>query len=380
MIRSIVARLSLATTLALTLPAAVAAQAEEPTLEGAEWHLAGYAAGGEFLSVPWHVDATLLLEDGSASGTTGCNRFTSSYVRDGERLTFDPAFTVTRMACPDEQGTVEDHYMADLLLTATWSMEDGMLSLSDAEARPLLDFERTLIALTTSDITALATLFADQQDRLDNLDLRIDNVRIGTLRDRLKTLESQVETLRAAAASASRALTQTERQLVMGIPKRIRDTCQPLRSSLPEGTLAAVRCEPRSGLVEEMAYYLTPYASAERTFGRVMRGNGVPQRYRCDAGRPSQMLQSPYHATGCFIADGRANVRLVTWAADCQQLDIGGKRVKEPAVYIAIEGSSNRIRPLFEWATTDDPTFTPAWTNIPLRGNPRSPACQGLAL
>ena len=381
MIRSIAARLGLAAALVVSFPAAVAAQAEEPTPEGVEWHLAGYAVDGEVAVVPWHIDATLLLEGGSASGSSGCNTFNGSYAREGGSLTFDPAFAMTRTACPDEQGAAEDGYMANLALTATWSIEDGILSLADADGEPLLDFEQTVIALTASDVSTLARLFENQQAQIDRLDERVDSIRIGTLRDRIKTLENQVKSLRAAASSSgSSTFTAAEKQLSKGIPTRIRRTCKPLRSGLPSGTLAAVRCQPASTKVDVMAYYLMPYGSAERTFLSVMRSHDVPERYRCDAGRPSQMLQSPYHATGCFVDDTGANVRLVTWAANCQQMDIGGKRVKAPATYVAIEGTGSRIKPLFEWAMTDDLALTPVWTNIPVSGNPPSPACEGLAL
>lgn len=380
MFRSNAMRVGLAAVLALASSLVATAQ-ETTSPEGLEWHLMGYAVEGEVGLAPWSIDATLVLQDGTATGSTGCNSFSGTYLIDEEKLTFDPTFTLTRLACPADRTALEDAYLADLPRTASWAIEDGTLRLADASGEPLLDFEQGVVELTASDVATLAALLAEREAQLEQLDQRIDDIRIGTLRDRIKELESQVSALRSAAASSasSGAFTSAERLLLRGIPNRIRNTCAPLRSSLPGGTLAAVRCDPGSDLVEELAYYLMPYASAERTFLRVMRSNGVPERFRCDAGRPSQGLQSPYHATGCFSDDSGANVRLVTWAANCQQLDVDGKRVKEPVAYIAVTGTDSRIRPLFEWATTPELELTPVWANIPVSGTPASPACRGLA-
>ncbi len=381
MVRTTVTRLALAAALLISFPVATAAQVDEPSPEGVEWHLAGYAVDGEVGIVPWHVDPTLVLEDGSASGSGGCNRFTGTYALDGDALTFDAAFTMTSMACTSEAGEVEDAYMAALPRAAGWSVEDDVLSLFDEAGERLLDFERAVVSLTASDVAALAVIFADQRAQLDRLDERVDDIRVGTLRDRIKELESQVKALRAANASSSSGSTfdSAEKQLLRGIPSRIRGTCKPLRSNLPAGTLAAVRCDPGAARVKEMAYYLMPYKAAERTFSSIMDSHGVPERYRCHDGRPSQTLQSPYHATGCFVDDTRANIRLVTWAAGCLQMDVKGKRVKEPVTYIAIEGTDGRIKPLFEWSNTSDFELTAVWTGIPMRGNPPSPVSEGLA-
>ncbi len=381
MIRSTAARLVLAAALVISFPAGVAAQAEAASPEGTEWHLIGYAVNGEVGIVPWYIDATLLLEDGRATGSSGCNAFSGTYLLEGEMLTFDEAFTVTRRACPGEAGAIEDRYLTNLPQTTAWEVEDGVLSLVDEDGAPLLDLEEATVALTASDVAALNALLAQQQAQMDRLGERLDNIRVGTLRERIKTLENQVKTLRAAAASSggsgsSSGFTAAESQLLKGVPSRIRSTCKPLRASLPGGTLAAVRCSP-GGIVDEMAYYLMPYDAARRTFNTVMRSHGVPERYRCDAGRPSQTLQSPYHATGCFVDDGGANVRFISWAAECHQLDVGGRRIEEPVAYIAIESTGSQIKPLFEWATRDL-ELTPVWRNIPHGGTPPAPACASL--
>ena len=161
MIRSTIARLALAAALAISLPAATAAQMEDPSPEGVVWHLAGYAVAGELGIVPWHVDPTLLLDGGRASGSSGCNRFDGTYTLEGDALSFDEAFVMTRMACGDEAGVVEDAYMATLPRTARWSIEDDVLSFFDEAGERLLDFERAVVSLTPSDVAALQMVFKD---------------------------------------------------------------------------------------------------------------------------------------------------------------------------------------------------------------------------
>ena len=69
-----------------TLPGAALAQEEPTTPEGTTWHLTAYAADEVAEIVPWVVDATLLLEGGTTSGSGGCNSFSGSYTIDGEAL------------------------------------------------------------------------------------------------------------------------------------------------------------------------------------------------------------------------------------------------------------------------------------------------------
>jgi len=379
MIRANLTRLALGAALVISVPLAAAAQDEATTPEGVEWHLAGYAVDGEIGIVPWHIGPTLLLEDGAASGSTGCNRFTGTYELDGEALTFDPAVAMTRMACPDDQSAVEDGYMAGLPETATWAIEDGFLSLADADGDHILGFEQSVIALTTSDVAALVATLAGQQAEIDQLSGRVDNVRIGTLRERLRTLEAQVKKLQvqpAASSSAGSSFTAAEQTLLKGIPTRIRSTCSALRGSdLPRGTVAAVRCRPGTGAVGEMAYYLMEHRDAVRTFESVMDAHGVPERFGCPAGKPSQFLLHPNSAEGCFVDGGHANVRLMYMAAGCQQLDAGRTHLTSPVIYVAIEGKNRRISPLYAW-TRDHNEGSAVTKTIGAPGQPLTPVCK----
>ncbi len=376
MIRTTLSRLALSATLVVTIPITVAAQGEAATPVGVEWHLAGYAVDGEIGIVPWQIDATLLLEGGVATGSTGCNQFSGNYTLDGTSLTFDPAVAMTRMACPDDQSAVEDGYLVNLPQTATWTIEDGALMLADAAGDHILGFEQTVIALTASDIAAISAMFADQQAQIDQFGGRIDRIRIGTLRDRIKTLEAQVKKLQAQRPSTSSptgtSLSKAEQTLLKGIPTSIRSTCSALRGNNPAGTLAAVQCQPNARVVGEMAY-----AFAKRTFNSVMASYNVPQGHRCPAGRASRGLLHPASGEGCFVdASGRANVRLIELAAGCNQLNIDGKQVATPTIYVALEGKDRRIAPLYDW-TRDRHGGSSVTRSIPHGSQPLSPVCKG---
>ncbi len=56
-------------------------------------------------------------------------------------------------------------------------------------------------------------------------------------------------------------------------------------------------------------------------------------------------------ASGCYVdADGRANLRVVEAAAGCNQLEVGDRRVRIPAIYVAVLGNDDDIRALARWA------------------------------
>ncbi len=379
MVKGNLVRVLSAAALIIALPAAAAAQTEDASPEGIEWHLGGYAVDGEVGIVPWYIDATLLLEDGTASGSTGCNRFSGGYTLEGQSLTFDPAVTMTRMACPQEETAVEDGYMTALPRTASWVIEDGWLSLTDDLGEPLLDFEQAVVDLTPSDLAAIRLAFTGQQAQIDRLDERLDSVRIGLLRERIRDLESAVKRLRSQAASSgngsSSAFSAAEQALLKGVPGNIRSTCKPLRgSNLPRGTVAAVQCQPNTTLVSEMAYYLMDYPAGRRTFNTVMRSNSVPERHRCPDGRASQMLLHPNSGEGCFVKGGNANVRLMYMASSCSQMDAGSTHLESPVIYVAIEGSGGNIKPLWNW-TRDRDGGSAVTRDIPTSGQPITPVC-----
>lgn len=80
-------------------------------------------------------DAHLMLqqESGSASGNSGCNRFTGEFTLDGENLSFGPLAS-TRMACVDTME-LETRFLAALSRVDRYEIVEGELRLfSGAEA------------------------------------------------------------------------------------------------------------------------------------------------------------------------------------------------------------------------------------------------------
>jgi hypothetical protein len=88
------------------------------------------------------------------------------------------------------------------------------------------------------------------------------------------------------------------------------------------------------------------------------------------------MLLHPYSGEGCYVKGGAANVRLMYLAAGCTHLDAGSTHLEEPVIYVAIEGTGNRIKPLWAW-TRDSGGGSAVTRSIPAPGQPLSPACEG---
>jgi heat shock protein HslJ len=388
MIRSLALRVSLAATLALVSSAATTAQEPEDTPEGVDWHLSSYAQD-DSASVPWTVDPTLRLDDGNASGSTGCNDFSTSYSLEAETLAIEPTVAMTRRACPEPAATVEDAYLAALPEVTAWSVDGDVLELSADDGTVILTYERAVVALTAGDVDQLTTLLEAQQEAIDRLGERIDNVRIGTLRDRIKELESEVAALQAAGSASSSAgssgFDSAENVLLQAIPRKVAKTCRPLRSGLPAGTVAAVACDGSRKAVASQAYYLMEWADAEATLASVARARGVPERRpRCQAQKAGWISYgTALGAEACWIESGKANYRLITRAAGCRQLDVAGTRLTEPAIYLAMEGVNRKMEPVRAagLAYTDADYLImnmEAGGYIPADGQPRTPACRNL--
>ncbi len=352
-------RMLLAALLAITIPTAAAALPGLAGPEGERWDLTAYDDDGLLTSVPWNIDATLLLEDGVASGSGGCNRFSGSYEIEGEALGIGDTLTMTQAACVGDAAAVEAGYGAALPQVSSWAIADDMLRLSDATGTVILEFAQPVAGLTSSDIAGLVALLEAQRADLDRIEKRLDSVRIGTLPARIKALEAQVDSLKASAAAASKtknpAFTAAEKVLRTAIPSGIRQTCEPRREQNPSGTVAALQCKPETGKVRDMAYYLMdgPDATAvleERmvTYGAKPRGGAS-----CARGRPGVVyFTGAIQLSGCYVnEDGRANLRYVVPPWDgCRDLKAGGAQIGYPTLYIAVLGQDDDLKTLAKWA------------------------------
>ena len=81
--------------------------------------------------------ATLqIADDGTLSGSTGCNSFTGKAEVSGETITFGPLAT-TRRACPPDAVEVEQAVLATLTGTATATVESDRLQLMNTNGSGL---------------------------------------------------------------------------------------------------------------------------------------------------------------------------------------------------------------------------------------------------
>jgi heat shock protein HslJ len=79
------------------------------------------------------------FEDGTVSGSTGCNAFTATYTARGESLDLGEVVS-TRVACVAPRDETERTFVAALELVAAWRMDESALALLDANGRQLLRF------------------------------------------------------------------------------------------------------------------------------------------------------------------------------------------------------------------------------------------------
>ena len=280
---------------------------------------------------------------------------------------------------------------------ASWSIDNGELRLADADGGLLLTYEEPVIALTPAALSQLTDLIADQQAEIDRAAVRIDNIRIGALRDRIKQLESIVATLQSQAAAAgasssssssgsSSAFNAQEKVLLKAIPRKVEKTCRrsdpacPAGRSLRSPVTACATPWPRwpttswSGTTPRPRCGAWPGPTARPTVSRTA----------CGSGQARISYGTQIGAEACFIgSNDKGNFRLITRASSCRQLDVAGTQMREPAIYLAIEGKNKKLEPLRAagLAYTDASYYFMNFEvgdSIPSRGQPKTPACRSI--
>jgi heat shock protein HslJ len=382
----------------VALPGSAMAQ-DEVALEGTDWSLVAYYVeeDGAIAPVPFEVNATLRLEDGTASGYGGCNRFSGSYDLDGSNIEFSEEMSVTLAFCEGAGQAVEDAYLADLGNIGGWSVEGERLELYDNLGDLLLTFEVPSIAWTPTQLAVLIAALDNLEADIDALRTDTDKLNVPTLRDRIKALEAENKKLTNRlekvedAPSAdpvpetqSSSFNASEKVLLKGIPTRIRNYCSQLRTALPKGTRAAVTCRPNTNVVSTVDYYLLDGSRATTEFGSVMSSYNVPEAAvggeTCADGTKSQniFLGNGWQAQGCYRENKTAQLRFVDNATDCKKLKVGGKTLGSPAFYIALQAADNDVARAYEWATRGVDEGSGQLTSItqPIPSNAAdSPAC-----
>ena len=109
--------------------------ADASSLEGVAWVL----ASGVDVEGWEEVAPSATFENGRLAGSTGCNRFTTTYTVDGDTLEIGQVAS-TRMMCPPPGDAVERAYVAALDRVASWRSENDDLVLLDADEEEVLRY------------------------------------------------------------------------------------------------------------------------------------------------------------------------------------------------------------------------------------------------
>lgn len=118
--------------------------ASEPTaLTSTEWQAVSYNNGNQ--AVVTLIEGTTITalfgEDGTLSGTAGCNTYTTSYTVDGDTMTISPAAS-TMMMCEGPEGVMEQEtqFLTALSTTATFQIDGSSLTLRTADGAMVANF------------------------------------------------------------------------------------------------------------------------------------------------------------------------------------------------------------------------------------------------
>ena len=105
-------------------------------LVGTNWEVTRYNNGtGGATSVIIGTRITAVFnEDGSLTGSGGCNNYNAAYEVDGDNITISPGAS-TMMACPSPEGVMEQEtqYLAALEMAATYSIQADTLELRTSD-------------------------------------------------------------------------------------------------------------------------------------------------------------------------------------------------------------------------------------------------------
>ena len=110
---------------------------EPLSLTGTRWIANGVnnGQGGVQSVVIGNEITAVFTEDGSISGSAGCNNYSGTYEVDGANISFGPLVANERF-CEEPQGTMqqEQEYLAALGTVTTWNIDGDLLDLRTAES------------------------------------------------------------------------------------------------------------------------------------------------------------------------------------------------------------------------------------------------------
>jgi heat shock protein HslJ len=108
------------------------------------WTVTGVNTGDAVSSPIVGTELTALFaDDGSLTGSAGCNNYTTSYTADEGTITIEPPGS-TRKLCPEPEGIMEQEsaYLAALEAAETYGFNGPTMSLLDSEGKTLVTLIR----------------------------------------------------------------------------------------------------------------------------------------------------------------------------------------------------------------------------------------------
>jgi len=112
--------------------------AKAVSLEGTDWTLTAMSGKAPVAD----SQITLTFEQGSASGSAGCNQYRSATTTDGSKLAFGMTSSTKRACLAQDRNVQETAYLEALTKVAAYEVSGDRLELRDAAGKTLLEFER----------------------------------------------------------------------------------------------------------------------------------------------------------------------------------------------------------------------------------------------
>jgi heat shock protein HslJ len=118
-----------------------AAAGPNAALTGTYWRAVAID-GKPAVPLPKKREAHMMFsaEGNRVSGSTGCNRFTGTFTRTGDSLSFAP-LAITKMACPPPLDAQERAFLAALQAITAMHLASNTLELKDASGKVRLRLE-----------------------------------------------------------------------------------------------------------------------------------------------------------------------------------------------------------------------------------------------
>ena len=108
------------------------------------WTVTGVNTGDAVSSPIVGTELTAVFaDDGSLTGSAGCNNYTTSYTADAGDIQIEPAAS-TKKLCSEPEGIMEQEaaYLSALDAAVTYGFNGPTMSMSDSEGKTLITFAR----------------------------------------------------------------------------------------------------------------------------------------------------------------------------------------------------------------------------------------------